>query len=358
MVKSVVVHDYMQHADGGSRLCVSLGKNLEADLCYGFRLAAHPYFSTPYPQYEFALSKNYRIPLFKQYMLAKDFGVYRPEIDKYSHAVLSGFYAPLMAKNLSAKTLFYCHTPPRFIYDQVGFYDRQVPSALYPVWALFKRWYKNRFEEAVNCLPLIVANSKAVKERVGKYLYRNAEIVHPPCRIEDYRWSEDEGYYLSTARLDPLKRVGRIVEAFTKMPDKKLIVMSSGSESDTLKKKAQGFENIQFTGAVSEQRYRDLLAKSLATIYIPVEEDFGMSPVESMAAGKPVIGVAEGGMLESTVDGQNGILLPPDFQEEELCTAVGRVDRKFANQRRESCMEQAEIFSEERFVTKIRELLF
>ena len=96
-----------------------------------------------------------------------------------------------------------------------------------------------------------------------------------------------------------------IVKAFKKMPDKRLVVVSGGADMPGIKQIAEESPNIEVLGWISEARLCDLMGRCIATIYIPRDEDFGISPVESMAAGKPVIGVQEGGLLE-TVGGGEG----------------------------------------------------
>lgn len=89
-----------------------------------------------------------------------------------------------------------------------------------------------------------------------------------------------------------------------------------------LREKYKSFSNISFTGPVEEEELRSLIGNAIATLYIPVDEDFGMSPVESMAAGKPVIGVREGGLIETVMDGETGILLNADPSIEQIRQGV------------------------------------
>ena len=362
-MKTIIAHDYMQFADGGSRLCLSLGRSLSADLCYGFRVADHPYFQVPYTGKEISLSSNYRLPLLKQFVLARAFLNAGNIISQYDQVLFSGFYAPLAVLNAQgrqktdAKMVYYCHTPPRFLYDQCCFYNSQVPALLRPVWKNFIKWYRRHYEDALQSLPLIVTNSVNVQNRIEKYLNRSSAIVHPPCATHTFMKGKSQGYYLSTGRLDPLKSIDKIIEAFATMPDKELVVMSSGPEKETLKKLAEGYSNITFTGTVSEEKYRQLLSSCTATIYLPRDEDFGMTPVESMAAGKPVIGVAEGGVLETVLDGETGTLLPPDFTIDELCDSVCGLTEERAGNMENACTARAEEFSEQRFVQQMQDLL-
>jgi glycosyltransferase involved in cell wall biosynthesis len=111
-----------------------------------------------------------------------------------------------------------------------------------------------------------------------------------------------------------------------------------------------------FTGLVTEEKLRDLIGNAIATIYLPHNEDFGMSPVESMAAGKPVIGVREGGLMETVVHGKTGMLLSPEINREELIDAVSALTPARALQMRRACEERAQLFSQDLFLDKMRAL--
>ena len=208
-------------------------------------------------------------------------------------------------------------------------------------------------------LPLISLDVNGVgwSRSIADHLGRESVVVYPPCDTETFTWQGQQGYYLSTARLTPLKRVDRIVEAFLRMPDKKLVVASQGEEFDRLKLLAGDAKNITFLGWVSEADLRRLIGEAIATIYVPVNEDFGMSPVESMAAGKPCIGVAEGGLLETVLDGETGLLLRPDFTVDDLVEAVHRLNTGRAMSMRHACEARATLFRRRAFVQTMHEII-
>lgn len=218
-------------------------------------------------------------------------------------AFYSGTYAPLsVLKSPARANIYYCHSPARFVYDQRDFYLSSIPFWQRPIlkWLIWK--FQPLYEKALSRMDVIVANSENVRRRLNYYLGLDAVVVHPPCDTQGFRWLGQSDFYLSTARLDPLKRVDLVVEAFRHMPEKQLVVVSGGSGEEKIRKAADGADNIQVLGWVSEDKLKELVGTCIATIYIPRDEDFGMSPVESMAAGKPVIGVQEGGLLETVGD--------------------------------------------------------
>ena len=147
-----------------------------------------------------------------------------------------------------------------------------------------------------------------------------------------------------------------MVKAFLDMPEKKLKVISGGPDMPKIKKLAQGAKNVQMLGWVDERMLVELVGRCVATIYIPRDEDFGMAPIESMAAGKPVIGVAEGGLLETVVDGETGILIKADPSPEDVIKAVQKMRPKRAKDMREAFERRAKLFDKDVFINKIQEV--
>ncbi|MCV6636135.1 glycosyltransferase [Candidatus Albibeggiatoa sp. nov. NOAA] len=352
----MVLHDYFEALEGGGRLSSILARDLDCAIGYGFAKPEHPFLSELQQQYNLQAYSN--IPLWRQFQLARAFTHKTAFLHNYQQVIYSGFYTPLaIAHHQRGQNILYCHTPPRFVYDQKAFYLQQVSAPLRPLLSLFIQYLQPRYEHAVQQMDVIIANSKNIQQRIKHYLNQESVVVHPPCEVQHYRWQSQGDYYLSTARLDPLKRVDKIVQAFKLLPHKKLIVASGGSELQKLKKLAQDAPNIQFTGWLSDSQLQDLIANAIATIYLPHNEDFGMSPVESMAAGKPVIGVAEGGLLETIIPQQTGLLLTPDFSIDELVQAVQQLDQSTALAMRQTCEHTAQQFSTSRFIQQMRAIL-
>jgi len=129
------------------------------------------------------------------------------------------------------------------------------------------------------------------------------------------------------------------------------------SDLERLQALAKDYGNIRFTGWCDEQQLQKLIGCCIATIYIPPDEDFGMSPVESMAAGKPVIGVAEGGMLETVIHKKTGLLISSEPNEELLINAVKNMTSHKALDMREACEARADIYRTEVFINKMKDIL-
>ncbi len=352
----IVLHDYFEALEGGGRLSTVLARELGCAIGYGFAKPAHPFLTELPKQHDLQVYSN--IPLWRQYRLAQAFAQKTQFLQQYQQVIYSGFYTPLaIQQHPRGQNILYCHTPPRFIYDQKDFYLQQISLILRPLLEYFIYYLQPRYEYAVQQMDVIVANSHNIQRRIKYYLNQDAIVIHPPCEIQHYQWQAQGDYYLSTARLDPLKRVDKIVAAFKQLPDKKLIVASGGSESAKLRKLARNATNIHFTGWLTDIQLRELIANAIATIYLPFNEDFGMSPVESMAAGKPVIGVAEGGLLETIIPKQTGLLLPPTFEVDDLVQAIQQLGRSAALAMRSNCEQVAQRFSTQRFVQQMKQIL-
>ena len=273
------------------------------------------------------------------------------------YAIFSGSLAPMAYRRISGKKILYCHTPPRILYDQRDYYLQSQSATKRSAYKAFLWAFERSYAKAARSMDLIVSNSQNVAHRLGRYLQLDSAIVPPPVSTGDFSWLGQEDFYLSTARVDRLKRVEVIVEAFLGMPDKRLVVVSGGSELERIRAMAASASNIEVRGWVSANELRQLTGKCLSTIYIPRDEDFGISPVESMAAGKPVIGVAEGGLLETILENKTGVLIRPNPSSQDVAQAVQAMTPELALSMREACQIQAAKFDEAAFKEKMLKLI-
>ncbi len=166
-----------------------------------------------------------------------------------------------------------------------------------------------------------------------------------------------ENYFLSFARLSPPKRVDMIVDAFLEMPEKNLILTYGKNDpmKDAIFAKIRGRKNILALESPDDNELIDLIQWAIATIYIPVDEDFGMSPVESMACGTPVIGVNEGWLRETIVDGKTGFLI--DFSPENLKKSIQNMTLEIAQSLHQECILHVNHFSLQTFECKLLQYL-
>jgi glycosyltransferase involved in cell wall biosynthesis len=349
MLKAEILHDYFAIKGGGEKLVLSLAEHLNVPVTGGFIKAGMSFDGSNINSLK-AFQGFFPLQFLS---LVKRWQAYQTVADT---VIFSGVYAPLAAKG-SAKNILYCHTPPRFIYDKKDYFLARLPAWQRPILQALIHYFKPLYEQAFADMDIIIANSEHVKRRIAKHLnYHDAKVIYPPCDVSGFNWQGQRGYYLSTARLDSLKRVELIVKAFMQMPNKKLIVASGGDEYENMRQLAQSASNIHFTNWIDETRLKELVANCIATIYIPIDEDFGISPVESMAAGKPVIGVAEGGLLETVVNGETGILIN-DVEVESLIEAVEQMTAQRALDMRFVCEQRAALFNREIFLENFEEII-
>ena len=257
------------------------------------------------------------------------------------------------------KKIYYCHTPPRYLYDLHYLYLEKVPFFIKPVFKLFCAVFKYMYEKDISKLDLILTNSINTQNRIKSFLWIDSKILYPPVDMKQFQFLWQKDYYLSFARLADAKRVDRVVQAFKKMPDKKLIVIYW--ENDPAKQKifdlAHGCENIQFVTLKNNVWFTDYVWNAIATLYIPIDEDFGMSPVESMSAGKPVIWVDDGGLKESIIDGKTGVLIDKQAHIDDIISAVHQITPKKALSMRKACETRAKDFSLDSFEKRLKKLI-
>jgi len=354
-----VVYDFLQVAGGAERVTLALAKALSGFEVVVARVspAAGPLllgFGGRVQSLGGALSQRLGGVLEAVACFAWGAGF----LSRAQSVVYSGFYAPLAVhRQRAGRRIYYCHTPPRFAFELQSFYRARYPWFLRPLFDVFTAWLSARYVRAVQAMDVVLANSDNVRRRLDVCCGVQAQVLHPPVDVARFRWLADEGYFLSTARLEPLKRVEVLVQAFLQMPHQRLVVCSGGTELPALVALAAGAPNIQFVGWTTDAALADWMGRARATLYVPMDEDFGMSPVESMAAGKPVIGVAEGGLLETVLDGQTGVLLEPAFGVQAVCAAVESITAERARSMRAACEARAQVFRSEVFEARIKDLV-
>lgn len=220
----------------------------------------------------------------------------------------------------------YCHTPTRYLWSDADSYVAELKAPRLVKAALPYLLHKLRSWDqlAANRVDHFVANSETVERRIKKYYRRDSKVIYPPVDVDKFALStEPKTYFLTGGRLVAYKRFDLVVDAFTKL-GKPLKIFGSGPELADLKRRAG--KNIEFVGRVSDDERARLFANAIAFIN-PQEEDFGITPVESMATGRPVIAYRRGGALETVIDGKTGVFFDEQSWE-ELADVVLRFNEK------------------------------
>lgn len=249
----------------------------------------------------------------------------------------------------------YCHTPTRYLWSDTHQYINELKYNKYfkKVISLVLNYIRMWDKLAADRVDTYIANSHFVAKRIKKYYKRDSTIIYPPVETENFKIAEQVGdYFLIGGRLAPYKRVDLVVEAFKKT-GKKLKIFGDGIDLMRLKCLAQGYENIEFLGRVDEAAKAELYSHCLAFIY-PQEEDFGITAVEAMAAGRPVIAYRRGGTLETVKEGVTGIF----FNEQTVEYLVGAINSfSSAKFNPQTIKQHAEQFSMAKFKKGISEFI-
>ena len=352
-----VLHDYLQVNGGAERLVITLTESLP-DFALGVS-GIYPGFSESGDLLGLApevFSGVERVlPRIPRALLA--FSRSRREISLAETVIYSGIYAPLAVRSQpKGRKILYCHTPPRFAFDLQDDYLVKFSPAIRPLIRHLISAYRHAYLHSIRVMDQVVTNSLHVRRRFFDNTGVDSIVIYPPIDIEHFRWLGQADYYLSLGRLEPNKRVDQIVRAFLRMPDRKLVVASGGSELSTLKKLASSATNIHFTGWIDNNKLAQLVGNAIACLYIPKDEDFGMSAVEAMAAGKPVISVNEGGLRESVIHDQTGLLLEPNPSIDQIIQATSYLSSLRCQGMRIACESRAKEFSKERFLAQMHSL--
>lgn len=214
--------------------------------------------------------------------------------------------------------LCYCHSPMRYIWDlypqylnSAGFLARQVfPGIAHRLrtWDVTSAARVDQF----------VANSNFVKRRIEKFYRRDSAVIHPPVAVDEFAQARVDGpgeYYLAAGELVGYKRFDLVVDAFTRL-GLPLYVVGDGEQRKDLERVAG--PTVKFLGRVDFKNLKRHFGECKALVF-PGEEDFGIIPVEVMAAGRPVIAYGRGGAMDTVIDGTTGVL----FEEQ---TVDGLID--------------------------------
>ena len=248
-----------------------------------------------------------------------------------------------------ARHVCYCHTPMRYAWNFDSYVARErmgalARRALLPVISRMREWdLRTRDRPSA-----YIANSTTVADRIRQCYGRDAEVVHPPVGVERYAPSDEVGdYYLIVSRLVAYKRFDLAIEAFNAM-QRKLVIVGDGPAMRSLQQQAG--PTITFRGRLPDREVAHVYARCRGLVF-PGEEDFGISPLEVNASGRPVVAYRAGGALDTVIDGATGVF----FDEQTvaaLAAAVRRCESLAWN--RETLVQHAHGFAEPVFVEKLR----
>ena len=357
-----LVHDYLREYGGGERVLEALNEiwhdapiytsTFEHEIMekYNFKVPGGLIHTT------FLQNLPFRYKLRKHYFFLYPHAFKSLKIN--SDIIFSTCsYASKFAKPKEGGIhISYIHSVPKFLwgYDtetrdlEVLPFDKYFKPIYRKILPLVKEKLRKMDYDAASKLDYVIANSKITKERIKKHYNRDSVVIYPPVDINEFKGeATDKGYFLILSRLSKFKKLEIAIEAFNKLK-KPLKIAGDGQETANLKRLAHS--NVEFLGGVDRKKIPELLRGCTALIF-PTEEDFGIVPVEAMAAGKPVIAYRGGGALETVVEGKTG-----EFFDEQNADSLISVLKNFDPKRYNvaDCVEQASRFSKEEFKTNIK----
>lgn len=252
----------------------------------------------------------------------------------------------------------YCHSPIRYVWDMYNEYLEETNLT-----KGFKSWLVRYLLHRIRKWDMLssfrvdyyISNSNYVAQRIKETYRREATTIHPNIDISHFELCEQkEDFYLASSRLVAYKKIDIIIEAFNRMPDKKLIVIGGGPNLKKYQELAK--ENVTVMGYQPFNTLKEKMQKAKAFIFA-ADEDFGMIPIEAEACGTPVIAYGHGGSLETVSKGKTGLFFHEQSPESiikavEDFESMGKVPFDY-----KTCRKWAEGFSEERFKKEIKDFV-
>ena len=290
--------------------------------------------------------RNY-LPLFPLAIEQFDLSDYDVVLSS-SHAVAKG-----VLTHSNQLHIAYVHTPIRYAWDLYHQYLREsgLDRGLKGMLAKYFL-HKIRIWDAAsaNRVDHYIANSRYIARRIEKVYGKPSDVIYPPVDVDKFTLREaKEEFYLTASRMVPYKKIDLIVEAFSQM-DKKLLVIGDGPDMAKIKSKAG--KNVELLGFADDETMADLMGRAKAFVFA-AEEDFGITPVEAQACGTPVICFGRGGARETVLDGESGLYFM-EQNTKELLAAVAKFEQNYDKFEPTKIRENSLKFSRARFEAEIK----
>ncbi len=364
-MKVALVHDWLNTLGGAERVLIELHKIFPEAPVY--TLFANQKFTNEFlPSADVRPSFLNSIPLItkihKYFFFLMPIAAESFNLSDYDMVISSSvnFSKGLVLKP-KTKHICYCYSPARFLWDRHTVYNGQNNFG-------FKDWVLRLFQhilriwdrQTADRVDQFVAISEHVRGRIQKYYRKDAEVIYPPL-IPNFQFpisnkfpiSQFQNYYLIVSRLYPHKNIDVAIDAFNKL-GLPLVIIGDGPEYGKLKSQSAKCKNIKLLLFVSDKKLSYYYQNCRAFI-MPQEEDFGLTPIEAMSFGKPVLALGKGGALETVVEGMTGEFFDDPIPE-ALADGVRRLNENYKNYNADVIKAHVRKFSREEFRNKILSL--
>jgi glycosyltransferase involved in cell wall biosynthesis len=356
-MKIAVFHNYMDNIGGAERVVLTLARDLKADV-YTTNMDMDKIKRMGFP--DIPIKSIGRIPINPPYrQQAALWRFHKLNLKgRYDFYIIAGDWA-MSGVMHNKPNLCYVHSPIRELWDLYKYTRKNNVTPwkrpLFDIWVKYNRHLSRKYARHMG---RIVCNSINTQNRVRKYLKRNASVINPPIETSHFHYKKTGDYWLSVNRLISHKRVDLQMKAFAKLPDEKLIVVGCYEESVHFQEYANYIKrikpgNVTLLKSVPFDGLVELYANCKGFITTSHNEDFGMTPVEAMASGKPVIAPNDGGYKETVIDGVTGKLID-DIDVDKLVKAIKEIG-KSPKSYKDACLKQARKFDTKVFIKKIKE---
>ncbi len=354
--KIAIVHDFLQTFGGAERVTLALSELYPEAPIYTltYNKKLNQFFGnkkivTSYLQPWSWLPTKFLLPFYPQAIESFNFNDFDIVISS-SHS-----FAKNIITSPDTTHISYIHSPMRYVWDYWHSYlkDQKLIWPVKPLVANFLHNLRIWDRLGVSRVDIFIANSKYVADRIRKFYRHTSQVIYPPVDTDKIQFSkENQGYFVAVSRLSKYKRLDLAVEACNEL-NLPLVVIGTGEMENKLRQMAG--PTVKITGWVSDEEKIDYIRNSHALIF-PGEEDFGIVPVEAMAAGKPIIGYRKGGLLETVVEGKTGL-----FFDEQNTDSLKNTLRLFISKENEfnpnEISDLARMFSRQRFQDEIKALV-
>lgn len=362
-MRTALIHDWLIGIGGAEKLLQAVYEIFPSRI-YTLVSSAKKLKNTFYEDKEIVSSFIQKLPFaekkYQSYLPLFPMAIEQFDLSSYdvvlssSHCVAKG-----VLTNAEQLHICHCHTPMRYAWDLYHQYLKEsgLHKGLKGKIAKFFLHYLRGWDiHSSSRVDEFVANSKFVARRIRKIYGREATVIYSQIDVDAFEVGRHkEDFYLAASRLVPYKKIDLIVEAFTHMPDKKLVVVGDGGEMNKIKGKAGVSKNIEILGYQNDRVLKDLLKRAKAFVFAAVE-DFGLLPVEAQASGTAVIALEKGGVRETVVKNKTGVF----FAEQtvgDLVQAVEEFEKKEKIFDPALIRKHAEKFSKQRFQKEFREFV-